>query len=123
VLHARMNPAIDKLRAKYVTLPDQYLEFLARTNGAEGELALEPGWVQVWPAEEALVASEEYEIPQYLPGYFAFGGNGGGELFVFPLSGASRPIFMVPAVGMSREHLIEVATDFASFERAMAPRT
>jgi hypothetical protein len=30
---------------------------------------------------------------------------------------------MVPAIGMSREHLIEIAKDFASFERAMAPLT
>jgi hypothetical protein len=81
-----MNSAIDELRAKYVTLPEQYLEFLARTNGSEGELAVEPGWFQVWRVEEALVASEDYEIPEYLPGYFAFGGNGGGELFVFPFS-------------------------------------
>ena len=118
-----MNPAIDELRVKYVTLPEPYLEFLVHTNGSEGELAVKPGWFQVWSVEEALVASEEYEIPEYLPGYFAFGGNGGGELFVFPLAGASRPVFMVPAIGMSPEHLVEVAKDFASFERAMAPRT
>ena len=118
-----MNPAIDKLRAKYVTLPEPYLAFLQRTDGSEGELAVDPGWFQVWSAEEALVASEEYEVPAYLPGYFAFGGNGGGELFVFPLSGLDRPIFMVPAIGMSPELLVEVAKDFASFERAMAPRT
>jgi hypothetical protein len=97
------------------------LTYLCKSNGAEGDLGIPPGWFVVWAAEEAAVASAEYEVPTYLPGYFAFGGNGGGELFVFQLTGSAddRPVFMVPAIGMSPSELLRVAESFAEFESQM----
>jgi hypothetical protein len=67
------------------------------------------------------VATGEYGLPEYLPGYFAFGGNGGGELFVLPLFGSSRPVLMVPAIGMAPRYLVKIAEDFAALECAMSP--
>jgi hypothetical protein len=106
-----------RLSAAYPNLPEQYLRLLEQSNGAEGDLGVEPGWFVVWPAEEALVATGEYELPKYLPGYFAFGGNGGGELFVFELlrGSADRTVFMVPAIGMASSELRVVARTFAEF--------
>ena len=75
--------ALHRLRSQLGQLPERYVSFLAGSNGGEGDLGVDPGWFVVWPIEEAAVASAEYEVPTYLPGYFAFGGNGGGELFVF----------------------------------------
>jgi hypothetical protein len=98
-------------------LPESYFDFLAETNGAEGDLGVRPGWFVVWPAEEARVASDEYQLPEYLPGFFAFGGNGGGELFVLPIGAdtAHQPVYMVPAIGMARKHLVEVSPSFTEF--------
>jgi hypothetical protein len=106
-----------RLSAAYPNLPDQYLRLLEQSNGAEGDLGVEPGWFVVWPAEEALVATVEYELPKYLPGYYAFGGNGGGELFVFELlrGSADRTVFMVPAIGMGFAELRVVSQSFAEF--------
>lgn len=106
--------ALERLRKAYPSLPRAYFDFLARTNGAEGELGVEPGWFVVWSAEEALSATDEYEIPRYLPGYFCFGGNGGGELFVVPIiaSNNRQPAYMVPAIGMATRYLTEIAASF-----------
>jgi hypothetical protein len=113
--------AVNLLKSKVGQLPERYLAYLCKSNGAEGDLGVPPGWFVVWPAEEATVATSEYEMPEYLPGYFAFGGNGGGELFVFQLSGGSedRAVFMVPAIGMSVSELRPVAHSFAEFECQM----
>ena len=112
--------AVESLRSAFPFLPSDYLSFLAQSNGAEGPLGVEPGWFVLWPAEEVFSASAEYGLPQYLPGYFAFGGNGGGELFVFPSqpSDSALPIFMVPAIGMEPSMLIKVAGSFAEFATA-----
>jgi len=112
--------ALGKLRAAYPSLPNSYFDLLSRTKGidVEGHLGIEPGWVVVWSAESAMETSSAYGIPEYLPGYFAFGSNGGGELFVFPITGSSGecPVLMVPAVGMAVEELWPVARSFADFE-------
>jgi hypothetical protein len=110
--------AVAKLRTAYPTLPESYFAFLEASNGAEGDLGVHPGWVVVWPAEEALEATIQYQLPEYLPGYFAFGGNGGGELFVFLIEGHSveRPVYMVPAVGMAATELQQLAPSFDEFQ-------
>ena len=110
------SEAVARLSAAFPKLPEAYLAFLSQFNGAEGSLGVEPGWFVVWPAEEALVASTEYEVTEYLPGYFAFGSNGGGELLVFRLVGSSdSQVFMVPAIGMAASELLSVAESFAVF--------
>ena len=108
---------LKKLKAAYPWLPKSYLSFLSTTNGADAALDIEPGWAVVWSAEDALTLSNQYGLPEYLPGYFAFGSNGGGELLVFPIDGIAgdRPVFMVPAVGMAISELQQVAESFAQF--------
>jgi hypothetical protein len=110
--------ALAKLCTAYPSLPESYFAFLKASNGAEGDLGVQPGWVVVWPAEEALEATIQYQLPEYLPGYFAFGGNGGGELFVFLIEGNSieRPVYMVPAIGMAATELQQIAPSFDEFQ-------
>lgn len=114
--------AIELLQKKYPLLPDEYIAFLLKSNGAEDSLGVEPGWYVIWPAEEVLVATDEYQMPEYLPGYIAFGGNGGGELFVFSeagLSSGDQAIYMVPAIGMDKRALKKIASNFTEFESEM----
>jgi hypothetical protein len=114
------SEAVARLSAAVPQLPAAYLAFLSQFNGAEGSLGAEPGWFVVWSAEEALVASNEYGVSEYLPGYFAFGSNGGGELLVFHLAKPTEgQVFMVPAVGMAEPELLSVAGSFAEFTAQM----
>ena len=63
----RENPAspaaIQKLvNESGVELPEEYLHLLCHSNGGEGELAVEPGWFQIWPAEQVVALNEGYEV-------------------------------------------------------------
>jgi len=76
--------AIAALRAQSgLDLPPAYLAFLERSNGGNGDLGIDPGWVSLWPAEEVVGLNHGYEVQQWIPGFFGFGSNGGGELFAF----------------------------------------
>jgi hypothetical protein len=110
--------ALRSLREAYPSLPEAYIRFLEASNGAEGDLGIEPGWVVIWSAEEAIQVTNQYQMPKYLPGYFAFGSNGGGELLVFPIDGGTDrcPVQMVPAIGMAAQELRSVAPSFAEFQ-------
>jgi hypothetical protein len=113
-----------RLRAAYPELPGEYLAFLARNDGAEGDLGVAPGWFQIWPAEQAIGLTDDYGLPEFLPGYFCLGSNGGGELLVVRLErdAAGQAISMVPAVGLDEAALVEVAGSFAALEAAMGRR-
>jgi hypothetical protein len=111
--------AIAALHSAVPTLPNSYLTFLTATNGAEGSLGVEPGWFQLWPAQEVVSLNAGYEIATYLPGFTAVGSNGGGELFVlFAPAGEVSAVYMVPAIGMAASTIILVAPTFPEFAAA-----
>ncbi|HEY2412875.1 MAG TPA: SMI1/KNR4 family protein [Pirellulaceae bacterium] len=98
------------------SLPSDYIAFLRQSNGCEGELGIKPGWVQVWPAEKVLKYNEGYETTEAVPGFFAFGSNGGGEMFCFDLrtAGKSR-VVMIPFIPMEIKEAFQLAGDFREF--------
>src|SRR5262245_59858416 len=101
-----------------IELPEAYLALLRLSNGGEGPLGVEPGWFRLWPVEEILALNRGYEVHEYLPGLFGFGSNGGGELFAFDTRrGPPWPIVMAPFIGMEKDTLVEIASDFAEFLR------
>jgi len=107
---------IAALRNAVPSLPKSYLAFLAAANGAEGNLGVEPGWFQLWPAQEVVALNAGFELAKYLPGFTAIGSDGGGELFVlFVPAGEVSAVYMVPAIGMAANTIIVVAPNFTEF--------
>lgn len=99
-----------------LNLPIDYLDFLRCSNGGEGELPIPPYWFQIWAAEAVADANRDYNVTTNLPGYFAFGSSGGGELFLFDTRREPfRRIFTVPVIPMDENLAIEIAPDFQSF--------
>jgi hypothetical protein len=90
--------ALAALREQAPTsLPAAYLAQLAVSDGGEGDLGVEPGWIAVWPCEEVISSNAGYSVPEFLRGFVGFGSNGGGELLAFDLRGEEPyPIVMVP---------------------------
>ena len=60
------------------------------------------------------------EIDKYLPDFFGFGSNGGGELFAFEINqGKPWKIVMIPFIPMEANEAITIAQDFEEFIRAI----
>jgi len=83
---------------------------------SEGELSVEPEWYVLWPPESLEQYNEEYELAEYAPGYFTFGGNGGGELLVLNEDGE---VFYIPAIGMAPDTAIRIARSLNEFKGYM----
>jgi hypothetical protein len=106
------------LQQKFPTLPRSYFKLLSKLDGWEGFVG--DDYVVLFGAAGALVATDEYQLPVYRPGYFALGSNGGGELIVCELQGSeSRPAYHLPAIGMSDATPIEIAPTIEIFAQSV----
>ena len=65
-----------------VRLPAEYLEFMHRHDGGEGDFG-KNAYIQLFRLEELEEVNTEYGIPEYLAGWAAWGTDLGGNLFVY----------------------------------------
>ena len=101
-------------------LPEDYLALLRYSDGGDGTLGIQPGWLQLWSSTDVLENNRDYEIEEYIPGFFGFGSSGGGELLAFDTrNGQPWKVVMIPFVPMSAELAIVIAKDFEEFIRAI----
>jgi hypothetical protein len=101
-------------------LPQDYLAFLRFSNGGEGHINVEPGWFQIWPAEEVVESNRSFELEEELPGFFGFGSNGGGEMLAFDMrNGEPWSVVMVPFGPLEAEFAVKIADDFLAFADAI----
>jgi len=77
-----------------VALPSDYIEFMCRHNGGEGDVA-DAAWVILFPMEELQEINDDYEVDQYLPDCCIIGSNGSGELYGVDRDGN---YFMIPVI-------------------------
>ncbi|WP_157039140.1 SMI1/KNR4 family protein [Pseudovibrio sp. JE062] len=59
-------------------LPASYLDFLSKSDGGEGPLAVQPCWLILFPAEEVADIEESATYHEFFPGHVVIGSNGGG---------------------------------------------
>jgi hypothetical protein len=117
--NAAAAEAVELLAAALPALPPDYLAFLRASNGGEGPLGVEPGWFQLWPADEVVALNAAYHVKEFVPGLIGFGSSGGGEMFAFGANDQTwGRVFAVPFIPMQADAAIEVAHDFAAFARA-----
>jgi hypothetical protein len=96
-----------------VRLPAAYLAQLATSNGGEGDLGVQPGWISFWPAEEVMALNQGYSLSEFLPGLFGFASNGGGELVAFDARGDEPfSIVVVPFIPMDVREAVQIARSF-----------
>ena len=110
--------ALTRLRnAAPVVLPETYYALLAFSNGGEGELAEQPLWFQLYPAEAALKEFESGLEDENFPGFVFFGSSGGGECLAFDARhSAPWPIVSIDMVNIDLEESVWlVAPDFDHF--------
>jgi hypothetical protein len=105
---------VDALTRRYPGLPAAYLAFLRVEDGSEGDLAVAPDWIQLWPAAEVEELNAGYEIASLLPGFIGFGSNGGNQLFAFDTRAKPWRICMVPCIPMDESEVVAIAADFTT---------
>lgn len=115
------NTVIQKLiAASKKRLPDDYITLLHYSNGGEGDMGIEPGWFQIWPAEKVIELNQIYKIEETLPGLFGFGSNGGGELLAFDMRGGEPwEVVMIPFIPMRQKEAILIADSFQKFVQSI----
>jgi hypothetical protein len=122
----RRNPPADEAALKeflsrcQFKLPNDYIQLIHSINGAEGELAISPGWFQLWPVEEILSLNQSYAVAEFHPDFFGFGSSGGGVMFAFKVDAAgSSKVFGIPFDSIDPNDIRVVANDFLTFANAM----
>ncbi len=99
-----------------MTLPEEYIRYVAGNGPKEGGLAIEPGWFQLWPPDEVNKLNRDYQVEEFAPGFLGFGSSGGGEMLAFDADGR---IVMIPFVGMSADDARPVAGSWTAFTEKM----
>ena len=100
-----------------IQLPVVYRVFIDTNGLFEGfaDLSGDEHYVILWGEDEVATANSEMDVNVYAPGFVAFAGNGGGEIYAFDTGGA---VFVLPMIGMEPDAAIKVADDFLEFARS-----
>lgn len=70
----------DKIeRINNVVLPKQYLRFMKKHNGGEGDIG--ETWLALFPLEELQEINDDFCVEDFLPNHIIIGSNGNGELY------------------------------------------
>lgn len=75
---------------------------LEEVKGIDPELEF-----QIWQVDELDEANADYEVAEFIPGYYAIGSDGGGEMLAIEL--ASAQVFRIPFIPMDASERILVA--------------
>ena len=110
--------ALQDLRAgAEINLPAEYFDLLAYSNGGEGPISVQPYNFCLDPAERSTMRWISKECEAFFPGFFMFGGTGGGDYIAFDLRGAQP--WPVVAIDMTNidlpESVMLIAKDFSLF--------
>jgi hypothetical protein len=82
-----LNPPIDRNMVKKVesvfgvAFPDDYVEFITYTNGAEGSIG--ENYLVLWAIDEIIELNEGYSVNEFPKGLVLFGSDGGDKAFAF----------------------------------------
>ena len=99
-----------------VQFPRDYLDFMHRHNGGEGDVG-ENTYVSLFMLEELEEINSGYGIAEYLPDYFIVGTDGGGMLLGY--SSAKNLYFAVDAMNISDEETFYEADSLVEFFERM----
>jgi hypothetical protein len=114
------HEVLARLNQQVANMPEEYLVLLEYSNGPEGSLKSDPCWFAIWAAEKVLENNRSYEISTNLPGFLAFGSNGGGELLAFKEDrDQGFCIYTVPFILMNESDAVIIANDFRGFFQLM----
>lgn len=97
-----------------VTLPVDYREFMAESNGGEGSVGAH-SYLVLWRLEDIIPLNEAYAIREFAPGLILFGSDGGDTAYAFDAREDVLVIVEVPFIGMRVDEAKLLGTSFLDF--------
>jgi hypothetical protein len=101
-------------KAPGLHLPEEYVQFLKRTNGGQGFLG-EGAYVDFWPLEEILRNNSECQAGEFAPGFLLIGSDGGGEAYAFDTRELPWAVGLLPFIPMEAKEFLKRGTSFLEF--------
>jgi SMI1 / KNR4 family (SUKH-1) len=99
-----------KLRIK---LPNQYIDFMMESNGAEGNIGR--SYIAIWAAEQIVQLNEGYAVNGFTPGLVYFGSDGGGMAYAFDNRTENVSIVVIPFESIHIEDAKTCGKTFVEF--------
>jgi len=97
-------------------LPRTYVRFMEACSRARGKIPYDTGYIEFFALDRVLDRNREHGIAQSLSGFFAFGSDGGDELFVFDLRKEDgAPVCSVSAKSASVSGVSNLTNSFSEF--------
>ena len=90
--------AVDDLVARLgYDLPDDYLQFMRTSNGAEGAMS-ESSYLVIWPVEEVISLNEANAVQDFATQLLLFGSDSGSRGYAFDIGSPGMPIVSVDLI-------------------------
>lgn len=97
-------------------LPRTYMRFMEACDHARGKIPYDTGYIEFFPLENVLSENRAHHLDESLPGFFAFGSDGGDELYVFDLRKEDgAPVCSVSAKSASVSGVSNLTNSFSEF--------
>lgn len=103
----------DLMSGSWVALPEDYLDFLRYSNGAEGLIG--DSYIALWSAEEILLANEGYLTRKFNPDVILIGSNMGSVGYGLTSRRGQSIVVEVPFDSADPMDVVERADSFKSF--------
>ena len=103
-----------------INLPNDYLQFLKKTNGGSGFIG--SNYIEMWPLDKLAQYNRGYGADRYTPQLLMFGSNGGGEAFAFDRRTTDWPVVIIPFTPLDIREAKIVSKSFGSFLQLLADR-
>ena len=112
--------AVAELQERLGSFPEDYLAFLAESDGGDGPVGAE-GYVVLWPVDELVRANRGYSVKEFLADTVLIGSDGGGEGFGFRRrSDGSFVYISVPLGSLFEDDIVEHGPRFEGLLCAIA---
>lgn len=101
-------------------VPEDYIEFMRETNGAEGTVG--DAYVQIWPIENILPLNKEYRSDEFTPGLLIFASDGGDTAYAFDARSTEVNIVELPFISIDSHDIIKRGNNFTEFLEYLASK-
>jgi hypothetical protein len=108
------------LKALSVRPPEDYVEFMSQSGGAEG--FIDESYLILWPVEQLEELNTAYHVTEFAPGLVLFGSDGADTAYGFDTRSGRSTIVAVPFIGMSLDQVEVRGHTFLEFLQSLAWR-